>query len=195
MTVDSQKELVTVTGTMDLKEMIPYLNEKLKRNVEVVPPKKDDAGAEKKEGGEKDGGKKEGEGKASGGEKKEGDGKASGGEKKEGDAKAAAASGGEKQDAAVKVDVNKMEYNGYGYPPPPQYWYGAPPMYSQAVYHAEEPSHWYGGHMPVPVYEGGHVAAPVYSGDGPSHHYAYPMQHVPPPQMFSDENPNACSVM
>ncbi|KAK4348487.1 hypothetical protein RND71_031242 [Anisodus tanguticus] len=55
--VDSEKDLVTVKGTMDFKDLIPYLKDKLKRSVEIVPPKKDDGGGEKKEkeggGGEK----------------------------------------------------------------------------------------------------------------------------------------------
>ncbi|KAF7804425.1 heavy metal-associated isoprenylated plant protein 6-like [Senna tora] len=189
--IDGGKDLVTVKGTMDVKELTPYLKEKLKRNVEVVPPKKDD---DKKE---KDGG--------AGGEKKEKDG---GGEKKEGGgdqkkeaegAKPAAASGGgeggKKEEAAApvvaKVEVNKMEH--YGYP--------APTM-------------WYNGHLP-----GGHEYSsyamevhPGYSNQGyygnpgqgyVNHGYVnqgYPVEppfYMQPhhPQMFSDENPNACSVM
>nr|GMC52844.1 heavy metal-associated isoprenylated plant protein 6-like [Ipomoea batatas] len=60
VTVDSQKDLVMAKGTMDAKELTAYLSEKLKRSVEVVPPKKDDDGEKK----EKDGGaeKKEKEG-------------------------------------------------------------------------------------------------------------------------------------
>ncbi|KAF2289895.1 hypothetical protein GH714_039048 [Hevea brasiliensis] len=34
VTVDGTKDLVTVKGTMEVKEMVPYLKEKLKRNVE-----------------------------------------------------------------------------------------------------------------------------------------------------------------
>ncbi|KAL6336487.1 hypothetical protein AAG906_018442 [Vitis piasezkii] len=175
VTVDSQKDLVTVTGPMDVKELIPYLKEKLRRTVEIVSPKKDDAGGDKKEKGG-GGDKKEGGGE----KKKEGDGKAAGGEKKEGDAKAA--SGGKQEEGGVKVEVNKMEYHGYGYAPPPQYYYG-PPMYNHG-YPAEGPSQWY----EPPMYGQG------YSGEGPSHH-GYVVEHTPPPQIFSDENPNACSVM
>ena len=175
VTVDSQKDLVTVTGPMDVKELIPYLKEKLRRTVEIVSPKKDDAGGDKKEKGG-GGDKKEGGGE----KKKEGDGKAAGGEKKEGEAKAA--SGGKQEEGGVKVEVNKMEYHGYGYAPPPQYYYG-PPMYNHG-YPAEGPSQWY----EPPMYGQG------YSGEGPSHH-GYVVEHTPPPQIFSDENPNACSVM
>ncbi|CAN4121503.1 unnamed protein product [Withania somnifera] len=87
--VDSEKDLVTVKGTMDLKDLIPYLKDKLKRNVEIVPPKKDDGGGEKKEKGGGGGGggeKKEKEGGGGGGgEKKEKEGGGGGGgrEKKE----------------------------------------------------------------------------------------------------------------
>lgn len=45
--IDTQKDLVTVKGTMDAKALQPYLKEKLKRGVEIVPPKKD---GDKKEG-------------------------------------------------------------------------------------------------------------------------------------------------
>ncbi|GJW21105.1 heavy metal-associated domain, HMA containing protein [Tanacetum coccineum] len=40
---DANKNLVTVKGTMNMKELIPYLKDKLKRNVDiVVPPKKEE---------------------------------------------------------------------------------------------------------------------------------------------------------
>ncbi|KAL6336389.1 hypothetical protein AAG906_014561 [Vitis piasezkii] len=174
VTVDSQKDLVTVTGPMDVKELIPYLKEKLRRTVEIVSPKKDDGGGDKKE-------------KGGGGEKKEG-----GGEKKEGEMAKPPAERrkrrrqsrvrGKQEEGGVKVEVNKMEYHGYGYAPPPQYYYG-PPMYNHG-YPAEGPSQWY----EPPMYGQG------YSGEGPSHH-GYVVEHTPPPQIFSDENPNACSVM
>ena len=97
MNIEGGKDLVSVKGTMDVKEIVPYLNDKLKRNVEVVPPKKE-GGDNKKEN-------KEGGG---------GDSKKEGGKKQEG------------EDGAAKVEVNKMEHYGYGYgyPPPPMYWYG-----------------------------------------------------------------------
>ncbi|XP_058082286.1 heavy metal-associated isoprenylated plant protein 3-like [Magnolia sinica] len=134
VSIDSQKDLVTVKGTMDAKALPSYLKEKLKRNVEVVPPKKDggDGGDKKaKEGGGGGGEKKD---KADGGgEKKD---KAGGGEKKDKEG----GGGGEQ----AKVEMNKMEYGGNGY------WANPP---------------WY-------------AAEPVHA-----------------PQIFSDENPNACSVM
>ncbi|RDX92689.1 Heavy metal-associated isoprenylated plant protein 6 [Mucuna pruriens] len=161
--LDASKDLVTVKGTMDVKEMVPYLNEKLKRNVEVVPPKKEEDKKEKE-----------------GGEKKEKDG---GGEKKE-----KAEDGGEKKEdgAAAKAEVNKMEYQ---YPMVPS-------------------SFWYDGHFPgqtsyaMEVHQGyanNHYVEPGYVNHGyppvqpPLPYYMH--HHAPPPQMFSDENPNSCSVM
>ena len=41
MAIDKEKEMVTVKGTMDVKALAENLMEKLKRRVEVVPPKKD----------------------------------------------------------------------------------------------------------------------------------------------------------
>ena len=49
VTIDSARDLVTVKGTMDAKELATYLEEKLKRTVEVVPPAKKDDGGEKKD--------------------------------------------------------------------------------------------------------------------------------------------------
>ncbi|KAK4396391.1 Heavy metal-associated isoprenylated plant protein 5 [Sesamum angolense] len=72
---DLQKDLVTVTGTMNVKELTAYLKEKLKKDIEIVPPKKDDGGGDKKEKEGTGGDKKEKEG-GGGGDKKE--------EKKEG---------------------------------------------------------------------------------------------------------------
>ncbi|KAG8647213.1 heavy metal-associated isoprenylated plant protein 3 [Manihot esculenta] len=157
VTVDGPKDLVTVKGTMDAKEMVPYLKEKLRRNVDVVPPKKE----EEKKGGD--------------GEKKEGD-----GGKKEA---AAAASGG----GGAKVEVSKMEY----YPAPaPTHWFDG--MFGHS--YAAEPQH---GSYPVnhgyPMMTHGYVQQ-GYVNQGyvmePAYHH--PM-HAP--QMFSDENPNSCSVM
>ncbi|KAJ3678592.1 hypothetical protein LUZ60_002395 [Juncus effusus] len=56
VTTDEAKDLVTIKGTMDIKSLPNYLQEKLKRNVEMVPTKKQDDGGENKE---KDGDKKE----------------------------------------------------------------------------------------------------------------------------------------
>ncbi|KAL7133464.1 hypothetical protein ABFS83_12G142900 [Erythranthe nasuta] len=87
---DLEKDLVTVIGTMDVKELTTYLKEKLKRGVEIVPPPKKVDNNNNNNGGEKtkeDGGggdKVKESAVAGGGEKieKEGGG-GGGGEKKE----------------------------------------------------------------------------------------------------------------
>ncbi|KAI5389025.1 variant 2, Heavy metal-associated isoprenylated plant protein 3 [Lathyrus oleraceus] len=104
MAIDKEKDTVTVKGTMDVKKLVENLTEKLKRKVEVVPPKKE------KEGGE----------------------------------------------------VKKMEYMvqpafGYGF----GYGNGNYEGYNEQVYQNLLHIH----------------------------------MHTQPPQMFSDENPNACNVM
>ncbi|KAL7092105.1 hypothetical protein ACP275_12G145200 [Erythranthe tilingii] len=85
---DLEKDLVTVIGTMELKDLTTYLKEKLKRGVEIVPPPKK---VDNNNGGEK---KKE---ESAGDKVKESGAGAGGGEKikKEGGA-AAAGGGGEK---------------------------------------------------------------------------------------------------
>ncbi|XP_028796961.1 heavy metal-associated isoprenylated plant protein 6-like isoform X1 [Neltuma alba] len=153
--IDGAKDLVAVKGTMDVKELTPYLKDKLKRNVEVVPPpKKDD-------------------------DKKE---KGGGGDKKEAEAKPAAGGDGEKKEEAPKVEANKMEYYGF---PPPTFWHDG--------HVPSEPSHAMEVH---PGYVNqGHYGNPMYVNQG--YPAAPPPFYMPPPhpQMFSDENPNACSVM
>ncbi|CAK9182614.1 unnamed protein product, partial [Ilex paraguariensis] len=169
VTVDPAKDLVTVKGTMDVKDLTPYLKEKLKRSIEVVPPKKE-GGGEKKGGG---GDKKEGAG--GGGDKKEKEG-GGGGEKKE-DGEGSKGGGG------PKVEVNKMEYHGYN----PYNTYYSVPMYNQSytdygvTMHDQGPSNSHG-------YMVEYSHAPPPAPPPPEYYY-----HAP--QMFSDENPNACSVM
>ncbi|CAL9156250.1 unnamed protein product [Musa hybrid cultivar] len=141
VTVDAAKDLVTVKGTMDVKNLAAVLKDKLRRAVEIVPPKKDDGGGEKKEkekGGDGGGEKKE-KGGETGGEKKEKAG--GGGEEKKDDGKAAAAAA---TATTTTTEANKMEY-----------------------------------YAPYPAYSG----------------YGYRIEMVHAPQMFSDENPNACSIM
>ncbi|EOA13802.1 hypothetical protein CARUB_v10026897mg [Capsella rubella] len=73
LTMDKEKNLVTVKGTMDVKKLVESLSEKLKRKVEIVPPaakKEKENGnetGEKKKGGGGDGGK-ENSGNKGGGE-------------------------------------------------------------------------------------------------------------------------------
>ncbi|KAL0436928.1 UNVERIFIED_CONTAM: Heavy metal-associated isoprenylated plant protein 3 [Sesamum radiatum] len=57
--IDTQKDLVTVTGSMDMKALAELLQKQLKKDVEIVPPKKD---GEKKEKGGGDKGRSGGDG-------------------------------------------------------------------------------------------------------------------------------------
>ena len=177
MTLDEEKELVIVKGTMDAKALAESLKDRLKRDVEVVPPKKE------KEGGGGDGDKKDGGGGGGGGKKKGG-----------GD-------GGKEQGGGGGGNVmmeNRMEVlghpgfgyydngygygsgfvNGYGHANGSEYGYGH-------GYGGPMGGHGYGGPMggPMGVPVGGPVGVPV-GGH---------LQHAP--NMFSDENPNACSIM
>ncbi|KAI3447564.1 hypothetical protein Pfo_004229 [Paulownia fortunei] len=210
VTTDLQKDLVTLTGTMDVKELAKYLREKLKRGVEIVPPKKDDGGEKKgEEGGgdkkEKGGGgggggekkekengggsgggggekkeKEDGGGGGGGGEKKEG-----GGDKKESESKPEGSGGDRSKDGeGTKVEVNKMEHHSHN----PQTYF-AVPMYNQTYANQD-----YG----LPMYHHHHQG---YSNTGYVVQYT---QGPPPPpptylnmndDMFSDENPNGCFVM
>ncbi|PON60305.1 Heavy metal-associated domain containing protein [Parasponia andersonii] len=171
--VDAPKDLVTVKGTMEATDLAPYLTRKLKRTVEVVPPaKKDDGAGEKKN-------KEAAPAAGGGGDKKD---------KKEekidaGEGKPAAAVAGAVA-APAKVEVNKMEYYGYGQPSSILY-YDQGPVSAHNRYVMEAHAHQafvtenYANH--------GYQMA--------NHGYAGPMDPYHAPQMFSDENPNACSIM
>ncbi|XP_065855389.1 heavy metal-associated isoprenylated plant protein 6-like [Euphorbia lathyris] len=114
--VDDGKDLVTVKGTMEVKDLVPYLSEKLLRSVEVVQPKTDEAvqpktdkavqpktdKAKKAVGGDGDG---DGDGDG-GGEKKNDGEKVDGGVEKKND--------GEKVDGGVekKNDAKKVDGGG-----------------------------------------------------------------------------------
>ncbi|XP_015953545.1 heavy metal-associated isoprenylated plant protein 3-like isoform X1 [Arachis duranensis] len=132
--IDKEKETVTVKGTMDAKALVGSLTNRLKRKVEVVPPRKDNKDADKAKAKEKEKDKDKG---------KEKEGIIAGGKNKK-------KSGGD-GDGEGKLKQNKMEsptlmpYNGgYGY----DYNYGS-----------------------------------------------FYMGQVHAPQIFSEENPNACSIM
>ncbi|XP_020684770.1 heavy metal-associated isoprenylated plant protein 3 [Dendrobium catenatum] len=154
VSVDAQKDLVTVKGTMDVNSLPSYLKDKLNRGVEIVSATTGagggGGGSEKKEkpaaaasGGAGGGEKKEKGGGGGGGGEKKGNGGGGGGEKKGKDG----GDGGKKEEPASAtasaappvVEANRMEY------------YGGPYGYRAEMLHA--------------------------------------------PQLFSDENPNACSVM
>jgi len=168
--IDGGKDLVSVNGTMEVNELVAYLNEKLKRNVEVVPAKKED-NKEEKEKGKKEGG---------------------GGGKK---------GGAEKEEGVTKVEVNKMEHYGYAYPPPPMYWYdGYGPGQSSsgsggytAEVHSGYDSNYGNYHDQYQNGYGNHGYMVQPQPQPPPPFYLNP--YHPPPQMFSDENPNACFVM
>ncbi|MFS8012116.1 putative heavy metal-associated domain, HMA, heavy metal-associated domain superfamily [Helianthus anomalus] len=167
---DSGKDLVMVEGTMNVKELIPHLKEKLKRKVDIVPPKTED----KDKGGDtKDDKKEKGEG--------------------DGDTKAVVGGGdgGENKSKGIEV-VNKLEYHGHN-----------PHTYTMQMYN---PSYYNQDYGPSSSNHG-------YVYQGYNHGYAMEYSHTPPlppppmyvndprgmyqPEtgMFSDENPNACSVM
>ncbi|KAL0920385.1 hypothetical protein M5K25_009517 [Dendrobium thyrsiflorum] len=154
VSVDAQKDLVTVKGTMDVNSLPSYLKDKLNRGVEIVSATTGGGGGgEKKEkpaaaasgGGGAGGGEKKEKGGGGGGEKKA-NGGGGGGEKKGKDGGGSGGDGGKKEEVAVAtasatpiMEANRMEY------------YGGPYGYRAEMLHA--------------------------------------------PQLFSDENPNACSVM
>lgn len=176
MEVDSAKDLVTVKGTMEVKDLVPYLKDKLRRSVDVVPPKKADAPAPAADKKSDAGGDKKADAGGDKKDKKEG-GEGGGDQKKEAAAAAAAAA------AAPKVEVNKLEY-GYGQPSTAMFWPYEGPVSAHNRYVMEAHAHQafvsqnYANHYPMM-----------------NHGYAVPMEQYNAPQMFSDENPNACSVM
>ncbi|XP_075512994.1 heavy metal-associated isoprenylated plant protein 3-like [Primulina tabacum] len=173
VTTDLGKDLVTVIGTTNMKELVSLLKEKLNRAVEIVPAKKDEAG-----GGDKK--LKEAVTASSGsGDKKEG----GGAEKKDGgggDEKAKSESGG----GGTKVEVNKMEFQGFN----PHTLY-AMPMYNRSFTNQD-----YG----LPMYQN----IQGYPSTGYVVQYMSGPPPPPPPtylnmndQIFSDENPNGCFIM
>ncbi|OIV92367.1 hypothetical protein TanjilG_09965 [Lupinus angustifolius] len=173
LNIDGGKDLITVQGTMNVKDLLPYLSEKLKRNVEVIPPKK-----------EKDKDKDiEGEKKV----KKNKDKEIVGDNNKQ---------NGKKEESAVKVEVNKMEHHGYGY----GYGYPSAPIYAYPYGHGESSaSTGYAMEVQPSGYDGNYHVDQGYNQQRYGYVEQPPMymhtQNYPPPQMFSDENPNACSIM
>ncbi|KAL6521068.1 hypothetical protein OROGR_017637 [Orobanche gracilis] len=175
---DLEKDLVTVTGTMNVMELTAYLKDKIKRGVEVIPPKKDDGGGDKK-GKESVGGDRK--------EQKKDEGAAkelkvdNGGEGSKG--------GGE----GTKMEVNKLEYNSFN----PHTYYAVAPMYDQSYtgqdYGVEVHDYPYSDYGNHGYPQTGYVAQ--YS-QGPPPYLSPPPAYINlNDQMFSDENPNGCSVM
>uniref|UniRef100_A0A6N2NEN8 HMA domain-containing protein n=1 Tax=Salix viminalis TaxID=40686 RepID=A0A6N2NEN8_SALVM len=174
VTVDAAKDLVTVKEPWTSR--LALTRREAKRGVEVVSPKKE----EKKEAPAAGGGEKKEAPAAGGGEKKE---KEKGGEakaeKKDGD-------GGKKEEAGgggggAKMEVSKMEY--FGYPASTStYWLDGVGGQNQVVES-------YNNHYEHPYNQQGYSATNQQGYVG-GHHDPY---HAP--EMFSDENPNACSLM
>lgn len=142
MKIEREKNLVTVTGAMDMTALAQMLKKHLKKDVEILPPKKE---AEKKDksGGEKqkNGNDKGKSGGAGAGKKGEDGGGKDGNEQKEGN--------------RAQLQIGCPNPNPYPYP----CVYGEGIVGEQFFYN------------PYPY--------------GPYH----------APQLFSDENPNACTVM
>ncbi|EOA27101.1 hypothetical protein CARUB_v10023199mg [Capsella rubella] len=221
--VDGAKDVVTVKGTMDVKELVPLLTKKLKRTVEpIVPAKKDDGAADKKKteaaapeakkeappaAGVNEA-KKEG---TDGGEKKKEAG--DGGEKKKeagdgGEKKKEAGDGGEKKKEAVDGE-EKKEAGGGGVAPPPVAMVNKMDYYGYSSY-PTAPVYWQEGHVYGQSYsmagqgypmagQGYPMAGQAYPGSGYNYvsesYVPYSQPNMNAPGMFSDENPNGCSVM
>ncbi|KAK9078651.1 hypothetical protein SSX86_002708 [Deinandra increscens subsp. villosa] len=192
VTPDSGKDLVTVKGTMNVKEVIPQLKEKFKRKVDIVPPKKEDKKEDK--GGDKKDEKKEkggggGDPKAAGG---------GGGDVKPPSGGGGGGGGGEEKTKSKGIEVvNKLEHlgqNPYTYTMPvynPYYSqdYGAPSSSSQGYPYASQGynNHGYAAPMGYSYSQPPLPPPPMYLNDPRGYH--------PDSGMFSDENPNACLVM
>ncbi|KAE8713454.1 AMP-dependent synthetase and ligase family protein isoform 1 [Hibiscus syriacus] len=134
--VDKVKEMVTVKGTMDVNALAEALKEKLKKNVEIVPLKKEKDG--KNEGGEDSGG-----GGGDGGKGKKKNNKGGNGGSGDGGNQAAATTG----DRNGKMEGARMEFivqPQFGYMPSypgcghPAYGYG----------YGHQQGHGYSGYVP-----------------------------------------------
>ncbi|MBA0745277.1 hypothetical protein Gogos_007855 [Gossypium gossypioides] len=175
--VDTQKELVTVKGTMDVKALAEVLKDKLKKNVEIVLPKKEKDG--NKEGGDNGAGSGTGGGGGvGGGGKKKNKGGNAGGDG--GNEANAVPSGG----GAAKVEGNRMEFLVQ-----PEYGYGYMPGYPG--YMPSYPGYGYPGYG----YGYGHPHPHGHGHCYPAYVPNYPVFVHPPHQMFNDENPNACVIL
>ncbi|CAH8341183.1 unnamed protein product [Eruca vesicaria subsp. sativa] len=204
--IDATKDIVTVKGMMDVKELVPLLTMKLKRTVEpLLPAKKDDGAAEKnktevaptaanKEGSASGVSEAKKEGNEAGEKKKE-DGddvenkkEAKDGRENEKEAEATEEKKKETGDGVEKKEggsvggepvamVNKMDYYGYSYPTAPMYW---------------QQGHVYGQSYSI---EGQSYPGSGYNYASESYvPYSHPNMNTSP-GMFSDENPNGCSIM
>ncbi|KAJ0262186.1 Heavy metal-associated isoprenylated plant protein 5 [Hirschfeldia incana] len=182
--IDATKDIVTVKGMIDVKELVPLLTKKLKRTVEpLLPAKIDDRAAENnkteaaaptKEAEDIGANKKEVEATGEK-EKKTEDGVEN--KKETGDGVDKKEGGGGGGAPAVTMVINKMDYYGYSYPTAPMYW---------------QESHVYGQSYSI---EGQSYPGSGYNYASESYvPYSHPNMNAPP-GMFSDENPNGCSIM
>jgi hypothetical protein len=182
------KDEVKVTGTMDIPNMVSYLKEKLNRDVEAVAPpaKKDGGGGDIKDHKKDSGGSDKNKG-AAGDDKKD---KGKGIDVSAGPSTAAAA-------AFMAAPAGASTYHmapPYGYvayqqAPPPASYYPSYPYYGNGdggMGHAN-PSYYHQPQQQQP--DGNQQPQMAYPP------YPYRFDMAPPPQLFSDENPNACSVM
>uniref|UniRef100_J3LK34 HMA domain-containing protein n=1 Tax=Oryza brachyantha TaxID=4533 RepID=J3LK34_ORYBR len=185
------KDEVKVSGTMDVPAMLTYLTEKLNRAVEAVAPGKKDGGGDDK---------KKDKGGDGGGDKKKDAAPATGDKKDKGKSvevagPSTAAAAASMAPAPAEASTYHVSPYGYGYVAYPQQQ-GPPPSYYQ----------YYGGGNgdglgdAYPNAGGGAYYHP-HPNDVPNHQppsyppYPYHLDMSPAPQLFSDENPNACSVM
>ncbi|KAL7202041.1 hypothetical protein ACSBR1_033674 [Camellia fascicularis] len=147
MSIDNQKNLITVKGTMDMKALADALKQRLKKPVEIVPPKKEGGGDKKEKGGGGGGGG--GKGKKDGGG--EGGGNGNGG-------------GGQGEQNIIQHVMHQNPYmNGYGsgYPIDPYpYHHVQAPMGHYPYQHVQAPM----DHYPYQV-----VQAPqMFSDENPN---------------------------
>ncbi|EMS49696.1 hypothetical protein TRIUR3_28781 [Triticum urartu] len=180
------KDEVKVTGTMDVPAMVAYLTEKLNRAVEAVAPGKKDKGAgdEKKDN------------KGAGDAEKKTDKEAGGdhvvmsqdkgkGIEVAGPSRASAAA----SVAPAPVQARTPHVSPYGQVPYPQPQ-GPPPSY-YSPYGGNADGAGYAGAGSGGYYQQEHPNHQAYQPYPPPYHF----DTAPPSQMFSDENPNSCSVM
>ncbi|KAF8720378.1 hypothetical protein HU200_023880 [Digitaria exilis] len=187
------KDEVKVTGTMDIPALVSYLKEKLNRDVEAVAPAKKDAGGEDKDTK-----------KDKGGDKNKGAAAPGGGDDTKGKGIEVTSAGPSTAAAAAFMAA----------PAGPSTYHVAPPQ-GYMAYQQGPPPPSASYYTPYPYYGGngdgiGHHANPTYYHDPYQHQlpdggqhqpttayppYPYRFDMAPAPQLFSDENPNACSVM
>jgi copper chaperone CopZ len=177
--IDSAKDLVTVKGTMDAKSLPTMLKEKLKRTVEVVAGKEKGGGG----GGEEKKDKKEKKDDSKDDSK---DGSKEGKEKTE-------KSNDQKASQAPVMPYHPMFMGPMGGAMGPMEHMPMGPMGGpMGGYMPMAPQ----GHMPVPMDANRYdYFPPAYPPAYPPPVYRSDMNMMHAPQMFSDENPNACSVM